>query len=719
MRCSPLALLLLALVAPGPAPAAPVVRLEPSVVKVLKTVTPAVAATSIELEAVRNEWVAFQVVIAAAEALQAVTVTVSDLDGPEGATLPASGAELTLEHYVDLAFSSPCDFAHAGGCAGTYPEYARVPGAYPDALVPFVDPYDDAHPAVAAPFAVPAGDLQTVFVDWHVPEGTPPGDYVGQVTVTSEDAPLATLTVALHVWEVTLPAERSVATAFGFGDGAINDYHGGPAGPTGETRERVLKNYHHLLHRHRLDPTDHSHGLGYGSFTFEADGTVASADFATFDAVMGPRVDGSWYPDGAGLQRFGLGLFEPGHGQGGLSEDQWARAAAATAEHLQAKGWLDRVYLYSADEPWMPSHAGAIERIAADAALLDRYTSLWKGHALVTGPWIEELDACVGIWCPVTPMYGDTYWPAGMRAGPEKYIELHQRGVELWFYACNANFPPQLGYDVDSPLGFEPRLLKWGAWAEGATGFLYWRVSYWQDPDPWHVLVNLPEFGELFSRNGDGILIYPGDHDGSLPGAGSPPGVSLDGPVASYRLKQVRDGFEDWELFRLAAAAGGEAYVRERVATVYRAFGQPLDAKFDPANPPWTLDPAKLLEVRRDVAAKLQYLLHPDRYADPEAPVAVDEVEAAPDLPPEATGEVAEATDEVAEATSDAPDASGDAVSTAEGDPAGSGGGGCSTARAPHRPVLALGALLALLTVWRLARRRDSGYDARHGGDPT
>jgi hypothetical protein len=235
---------------------------------------------------------------------------------------------------------------------------------------------------------------------------------------------------------------------------------------------------------------------------------------------------------------------------------------------------------------------------------------------------------------------------------------------------------------------------------------LYWRVSYWQDPDPWHVLVNLPEFGELFSRNGDGILIYPGDHDGSLPGAGSPPDVALDGPVASYRLKQVRDGFEDWELFRLAAAAGGEAYVRERVATVYRSFGQPLGAKFDPANPPWTLDPAKMLEVRRDVAAKLQHLLHPDRYVDPEVPVVVDPVEAGPEVAPDTAPDAAvEAAPELAEAADDTPDAAAEATATPGAHEEEGEGGGCAAGHRATHAAAPLLALLALVTTRRLARR--------------
>ena len=602
----------------APATAAVDVTAAPSTTKVLKDGSFTGGADVVRLAAAKNEYEGFQVVIRADGAgLAGVDLTISDLAGPDGAVIPAAAAERYLEYYVYIDFPSPCDiYGFNTDCASHPLTYLRTAGWYPDALVPFVDPYDDAHPPVAAPFDVPAGDLQTVFVDLHVPADAIPGDYAGTVTVTAGDEPLATLPLALTVWDFDLPVERHVGTSYGMGLNLCSHYHGGPEGLSGEAQVRVERNYEWELHRHRVDFTTHKGPL---TFEMDAQGALLPVDFTGYDAYMAPRLDGSYYPDGAPLARFNVGAFRPGHGMMGLSEAAYAQAAKVMAEHLQEKGWLDEAWLYASDEPWLPGHWESYDKINHDAALLHSETDLWEGHVLVTGPWQQALDAVVDIWCPVTPMFGNTWWPEGSWAPAEKYPELLEAGRELWFYACNANFPAFMGYDVDTRIGWEPRLLKWGAWREGATGFLYWRVSYWQSQDPWHVLVNLPQFGELYSRQGDGILLYPGDHDGTK-GTGSPAHVQLDGPVVSYRLKQIRDGLEDWEMLILADALGGGDWARAQVDGVYSAFGTTLTEDFDPSEPPWSLDEAAVLSAREQVALKVQHLTHPELYDDPEDP---------------------------------------------------------------------------------------------------
>jgi hypothetical protein len=253
---------------------------------------------------------------------------------------------------------------------------------------------------------------------------------------------------------------------------------------------------------------------------------------------------------------------------------------------------------------------------------------------LVTGPYDERIDGDIGIWCPVTPMYDTWFWGqstcAGMEQacpGREVYQERLAMGEELWFYVCNANFPPYAGYDIDTAIGYEPRMVKWGAWYEGATGFLFWRSTYWVENDPWNVWANYDQFGVLAARNGDGFIFYPGDHDGTA-GTGSPEQIAIDGPVVSYRMKQIRDGLEDWELFILADQLGGGEYAREQVARAYARFGDSMFESCDddaldhyhcPDDPPWTTDQDLLLEVRANVAAKVLYLQDPDSWPDPEA----------------------------------------------------------------------------------------------------
>jgi hypothetical protein len=694
------------------------IRAFPATTKVLKGDLPGEALREVALEAAGNEWVAFQVAITATDArLDAVTVALSDLEGPEGAVLPASNVTLYREYFIEITEPSWCESPMSPSCED-HPEYLRKPGWYPDALIPFLDPYDnsDTPRRIGAPFDVAVGDRQVVFADLFVPAGTPPGIYRGNATVSDANGPIDTLPVALQVWDFDLPLKRSMATAYGFGTGELLKYHGGPEGGDADTRARILRNYEFEAHRHRMDFTHHNPGV---NFTFDDNGNLEPPDFTAYDAYIGPRIDGSYYPDGAGINRYNLGMFRPGKGLGSMTESQWAEAAKAMAEHLDDKGWLDHVYLYSSDEPWLPSHLvdGSIQRIHQDVGRLRAASDLWKGHVMVTGPWWDELDGDVDIWCPVTPMYGDVYWPAGVWWGRDEYARHVQAGGELWFYVCNANFPAMMGYDLDSDIGHEPRLTKWGAWYEGATGFLYWRMTYWQNPDPWHDVANVEGFGVDYARNGDGILLYPGDADGTLGPDLLLPWPGFDGPVVSLRMKQIRDGLEDWELLLMADALGGRDYARAQVDTVYRAFGAPLDYDFDSTRRPWSMDDRPVLEARARIAEKVQYLTHPDRYDDPEVPVAADPTDTAEGVLPDAM-ETQDARDE---SDAQVPDVQGDQGTTDPTSPdvptvtdlavsdSGTSTGkssGCNAAPSAGPGWLALFLLMIPLVMLRISRAR-------------
>jgi hypothetical protein len=217
---------------------------------------------------------------------------------------------------------------------------------------------------------------------------------------------------------------------------------------------------------------------------------------------------------------------------------------------------------------------------------------------------------------------------------------------------------------------------------EGASGFLYWRTNYWVADDPWNEWANWDYFGPLFSRNGDGFLLYPGDHDGSAGGLGSPADVALDGPIPSYRLKQVRDGMEDWELFALCTDLGGGDYAREQVGRAYVRFGDSFvegcgddPNTYCPDDQPWTLDEELLTEVRENIAAKVMHLLYPEEFPDPEG--AGDDDDSAAD-------------DDCAEGDDD--------------DSVGKGAGGCQCRDTPGHPGSL--AALALLCVVLSTRRR-------------
>lgn len=680
----------------GPAQAGVVVV--PSTTKVLQGPAPS-GASRIDMTAVRGEWAAFQVVVSTdGAAITGVDATMSDLSGPRQATIPGASFELFREYFVDLtSHQSYCDVIFNPNCAD-HPEYIRMPGFYPDPLIPFRNPYDEVHGPVGAPFDVTPGSLQVVFADVQVPAGIPAGTYSGTFTITHAGGSLAALPVSLVVYDVDLPATRSISTAFNFSVSELANFHGGADGGDQATRDRIFRNYDLEVHKHRIDFSRTGPRI---SFQFDADGHLLPPDYTAYDAYWTPRVDGTWYPDGAGVLRWDLGMLKPGSGLSGWTDAQLAEVAQNLGGHLRDKGFLEHVYMYGTDEPWLPNKTGAYAQIAADVVRLHAATDLFNGKVMTTGPWVPELDTSIDIWSPVTAMYGHNFWPEGMWPEPEKYRELRAAGRELWFYVCNANYPPLMGYDVDTPYGHEPRLLKWGAWYEGATGFLYWRMTYWMQPDPWNVLADVPEFGAILARNGDGILVYPGDHNGTLGVEPPPPWAPMDGPLPSLRLKQIRDGLEDWELFRMATDLGGEAFVRRQVERAYRTFGDPLDDGFDPANRPWTLDDGVLIDARQQIALKIQYLQHPDLYPDPETPPLPDVVETADEGP----GDVLEPPD--VPAVGDVPvevaaDLPADTVDT-QPDTAGTSSGGCaaSTTCTPSTWIL-----LSLVALALAAARR-------------
>jgi len=517
-----------------------------------------------------------------------VNMTAGDLTGPDSVVIPASNFTFYKEHYVKV--DSP-SFLY--GVVGDL----RLPGNYPDPLIPFNDPYDPAHPAVGAPFDVTKLTNQPVWVEVYVPEGIPAGDYTGKIAVTAADMKTSEIEVKVTVWNFSIPMEKTIATAFGMSFGAQADYHRPDMLP------EIVNNYEQELHKHRLDITRVSH-IAANPFKFGADGHLLPVDWSEYDAVVAPRVAGSFYNDGIGLYKFNAGFFRPGSSgwlEKTITDEQYKEAAAEFARHLKEKGWMDRVYVYCQDEPFW--NEVPYERLANDIKLMIEADPDWKGAFMVTNWWVKELDGVVDIWCPEMTKY-DRWLSAGILdfAGRDEFDAMRQQGVELWFYPCNGTVPPYAGYDIDTMIGYEPRIMLWGAWYEKATGFLYWSTTHWLE-DAWGVMKDFESYS-VVARNGDGFLFYPGDHSGTLAPLGSPASVSINGPVTSIRLKQTRDGIEDWEMFKMASNIAGDDTVRDIVSKAYTQLGTaPVLGIYNPLSPPWTRDGKLIDQVRKEVAA--------------------------------------------------------------------------------------------------------------------
>ncbi|MGQ9732417.1 MAG: glycoside hydrolase domain-containing protein [Candidatus Zipacnadales bacterium] len=145
-------------------------------------------AQQFSLALARNEYEATQLVVAPIEqALRAVRVSVSDLQGPSGA-IQADQIVVNRIGYVNVSQPS----ARSGA----------QPGLYPDPLVP--------NEAVDIPLHSTAAWLITLYAK----PDQPPGEYTGLVTVKVGNAPDQQFPLRVKVWDFALPKASALRTCF-------------------------------------------------------------------------------------------------------------------------------------------------------------------------------------------------------------------------------------------------------------------------------------------------------------------------------------------------------------------------------------------------------------------------------------------------------------------------------------------------------------------------
>jgi len=570
--------------------------------KVQPTTSPT-SATEIQLAGPRQSYQAHQIVVTADGdgGLAGVEATVSDLTSNDGDEIASSNLTLFRQWAIDFAAATD-----ATGGSEPVPENSPSDDTrVPDPLIPLVHPVDGG--PLGQPFDVASGLNQPLWLDVYVPAETPAGTYAGLVTVTDQDGQSADVPITVDVWDLDLPDQTAVTTWFTFRIDNLVEYHSDtedcyPDGCWLDWTERprtIVKRYEQLAHRHRIDTGPH--------FTHPpVDGCNVPTDFAEYDTDVAPYMDGSYFEDGVPLTRLPIG-FTPGSMEWGwgvdCSEQEYSALAAAWASHLRDQGWFDRSYIYALDEP----PTSAYPDIAMHSSWLQAGDPGWKDRIILTTTprfeYADLLNPAVGIYDINPPYFSFTEDPNTVDSHVDAYgrfsvDELFEQNIQIWFYESCSVVPPSPTFGTNTLDGAEPQMLMWGSWYERATGFLFWGVNAWDLDAPWGTN------HEAFSKTGDGVLLYPGHHDGLSSPAGSPDGVEVDGPIPSYRLKMIRAGLQDWALFDLADEVGLGDYAREQVAQVY---GQFHGCDWSGCAPPisgfyWTTDALLMDEIRKNIA---------------------------------------------------------------------------------------------------------------------
>ena len=386
------------------------------------------------------------------------------------------------------------------------------------------------------PCDIPAGQNQPAWLDISVPADAAPGFYRGTVTVKAGGALLGEFPLELRVWAFALPQTPRTRCAFGVYTQGIEAQHHVTAGSP--AYNALLARYYAMLVAHRATPRDLAFGL-------------ESEETAKY--LSDPRVNAFLIP---------------------YSEDE--AELRARVEYVRKKGWTDKGYFYVMDEPVLKEHfdvlkerAARIHSLGADLKIVVPYFR--EAGFEVEGGMHGLLTGICGIWCPKVSFY------------KEEFLTKRQAlGEEVWWYVCWEPGAPYANLYVDMA-GVDHRALFWQQAHYNVGGFLYWTSTYWNaatgTSDPWTDMATVRDLSDKVY--GDGSVLYPGTK------------VGVDGPVASIRLKLIREGLEDVEYLRLLEDREGRAAVREVTGQVV----QGLDA--------YSKDTAQYLALREAVARRL------------------------------------------------------------------------------------------------------------------
>lgn len=383
---------------------------------------------------------------------------------------------------------------------------------YPDPLVPFD----------GGEFSLLTGNSITFLVDIKTVQKVNSGKHPLKFCLMSGDEVVSnTVTADITVWDFLLSDASKSASAVSINKEYLKAY------TSNYTDETYLK-YYEMMLQHGLSP----YYLPYDILDTRADKYMSD-----------PRVTGFRVP---------------------CSHDVEESVILAYCAKIKSNPeWLKKAYFYPTDEP------NTIERLNSLRTRCEYLKELCPEIKIIC-PYYTNIDVTpdydqtqflldtVDVPCPKPCMWEDEFIYSEAQLNKQlpfktRMDEHLNSGRELWWYVCNTPGKPYMNVFVDEN-GLDHRVLFWQQYRYGVSGFLYWCTNYWiKTNDPWTDVdtktLSYPVYGE-------GILVYPGEK------------VGIDGPVASLRLKCIRDGMEDYGLLSLAEQTLGREYVLKKLYSV-------------------------------------------------------------------------------------------------------------------------------------------------------
>ena len=510
--------------------------------------------------ATQNEFADFQVhVQAPSGGYSALTVTASNFvqTSPSSSTISASSTNIQVyrEAYMNVT-------GYVTSIASTF---YGVQGYYPDALIPTTDPYT-SQATNAWPVAVTAGQNQSAWIDVLIPPSAPSGYYLGSITVKNSGTTIATIPVILAVWQWPsaghMPSTATLGSEMGgIGEGFCIQVYGSYAAcgyDPGVNSSNQLASKMFLDHRLSMGA-----GMPYETTTF-----------TTLESYFGPLLNPTLYgASGTLLSGATLTTAEYVPNNPPAYAQNWATEASNN-------GWSNALYDQTVDEPqsnctswsntfpWATTYHGTTPStpVLITGNIADATTCSALNYVDWLVPIINDMDPQGGS------LQRSTYntWLAGS-AGPTRKLGSYQSCSSTGTCAngtvggSGATWP---NYDIDGKPAAN-RVMEWLTFFHQQSFELYYaETCAWQMAscgggsavDPWTTVY-------AFGGWGDGTTIYPSTALASVNHVTQPGGAALATPiiVPSIRLKNMRDGMQDYEYMNVLTNNGEGSFVTTQI----------------------------------------------------------------------------------------------------------------------------------------------------------
>lgn len=478
-----------------------------------------------------NEHVPFQVVVTSPvppgrrpKPADGFFLTASDLVSSNGKTIPSAQVSLFLQHYIML-------YAKSGPVGST--------GVWPDALAPLKEPF-----TMAAQYEVVKN--RPIWVDISVPASTPAGKYSGSISVTQHGKSVGKVVVELQVYNFSIPDKTSLVSYMNISKGWMSRfYHKESSSPE---MDKLTQTYYDFLYSRRMEPWFNDQLAP--EISVSGDSVSVKFNDARYDYYLNKlksnRVLLESFPND--LER--------------LVKD----AHFSKTFNTKVKSYISKVKAYFEKNGWK-------EKLVFNSPIDEPNTKEEYDETREWARLVHEAAPGVPFLSTESPVTDNPEW--GNLTGLVNNFSIHgnalnypevkkaireeqSKGGEMtWYISCDQNYP-QPNYFIDAP-AMDPVMVPWITEQYKMTGFLYWAANFWTEtPNPWLDAVTFISgflCSDGYVLNGEGSLLYPGDHVKRFTGQ-----PNVDGPVSSLRFELLREGIEDYDYIQMLKNGGQKAF---------------------------------------------------------------------------------------------------------------------------------------------------------------